>query len=86
MALLKPYQLHLGDNPIIDMSELYLQGTIHPEWQKYSDNSGEYKDDIFCSFDAHHTLELIEAKYAVLKKIVTKDFEVEYHIIMRRNY
>ena len=86
MALLKPYQLHLGHTPLIDMTDLYDCGTIHSEWQKYTDNSGEYKDDIYYSFDAHHTLELIDAGYAILKEIVTREFEVEYHIIMRRNY
>lgn len=83
---LKPFQLHLGHEYVIDMEELYNHGAIHQEWQNYPDNSGEYKDILYYSFDAHHTLELIEAGYAILKKIVTKDFEVEYHIIMRRNY
>lgn len=90
---LKPYQLHLGDDPVIDMEELFYLTTIHNEWQLYDDEyqleqngSGEYKDIIYYTYDAHYALELIDTKFAVLKKILTKKNKIEYHLIMRENY
>ena len=83
---LKPFEIHLGQGPVIDMNELYYYSPIDESWIMYSDNSGEYKDVEYFSFDAHHVLELIVSGYAEIISIDIKESKPKYHIRMRKHY
>ena len=86
--VLKPYELHLGYGNEINMDCVYTTGIGHDEWQIRPDHSGEYKDIIHYTFDAHYALTLIDSGYAVLDHIdeTREDGKIEYYLIMRRNY
>ena len=86
MTDLKPFESSLGNGYLIDMEGLYNYSAVHETWQKYSDNSGEYKDVIYYTYNAHRLLELINLNFAILESIDQKDFDVRYFFIMRRKY
>ena len=86
MINLRPFEPSLGNGYLIEMDNIYFYNSIHDEWQSYSDNSGEYKDVIYYSYNAHKVLELIDKNFATLKSIDQKDFDVRYFFIMRRKY
>jgi len=84
---LKPFEPSLGNGYLIDMNELYNYSAVHDEWQKYPDNSGEYKDVVYYTYNAHKLLELINLNYARLESIATQeDLNAQYFFIMRRKY
>ena len=63
---LKAYQLHLGGEHVIDTSELFFEDSLHEDWKKYADNSGEYKDELWYSYNTQRVIELIRDGYAEL--------------------
>jgi len=84
---LKPHEYHLGHGDIIDMKGIYNHHSLDDGWQMRSDNSGEYRDTIYYSYDAARVLELISLGYAELDSIEPSAAEKEaYYFRMRRNY
>jgi len=91
---IQPYELHLGHGTVIDLTGVYNYGAVHDEWQKYANNSGEYKDIKLYTYDGEKALELISGKFAILEsreKINDyrengKFIKFRYNLIMRRHY
>ena len=88
---LKPHELHLGHGNVIDMSDVYNHRSLDDGWQMREDNSGEYRDTLYYSYDAHRVLVLIGEGYAELFEIESfcdnNSLEsFKYFFRMRRNY
>ena len=83
---LKPHELHLGHGDVIDMEGIYNHHALDDGWQKRDDNSGEYRDTIYYSYDAERVLDLIAKGYAELDSIESTAEKTAYYFRMRRNY
>ena len=84
-----PYEKHLGHGSVLSeetMKDIYLYSSIHDEWQKYNDNSGEFKDSVYYTYNPKIVLDLMNAGYARFERLEENYEEVKYFFILRRNY
>lgn len=85
--MLKFYENPLGYNRI-DQDDIYYYKQLDDGWQMADDNSYEYRDAVFYTYNQQKLLELIYENYAdpTIKEMDKVEKKIKYFFRMRKKY